>query len=117
MGSYGKHACLASSVRPYVSVLVACCLGVQADLRSSLLRIDCMLFSANVLVQVEKLNDEGVKLKTLQTALTLMQSPVLAENEVCVAPFICVWYLWALHAAVVMPMLYDDHMDLEGAEV
>jgi hypothetical protein len=40
---------------------------------------------------VEKLNDEGVKLKTLQTALTLMQSPVLAENEVCVVPFIYIW--------------------------
>ena len=33
-------------------------------------------------MQVEKLNDEGVKLKTLQTALTLMQSPVLAQSEV-----------------------------------
>ena len=33
-------------------------------------------------MQVEKLNDECVKLKTLQTALTLMQSPVLAQSEV-----------------------------------
>ena len=32
--------------------------------------------------QVEELRDEGVQLKTLQTALTLMQSPVLAEDEV-----------------------------------
>lgn len=31
---------------------------------------------------MEKLSDEGVKLKTLQTALTLMQSPVLAQSEV-----------------------------------
>ena len=32
--------------------------------------------------QVEELRDEGVQLKTLQTALTLMQSPLLAEDEV-----------------------------------
>jgi hypothetical protein len=32
--------------------------------------------------QAERLRDEGVQLKTLQTALTLMQSPVLAEDEV-----------------------------------
>lgn len=43
-------------------------------------------------MQVEKLNDEGVKLKTLQTALTLMQSPVLAQSEVgeaCHAHLLC----------------------------
>ena len=33
-------------------------------------------------MQVERLRDEGVQLKILQTALTLMQSPVLAEDEV-----------------------------------
>ena len=31
---------------------------------------------------MEKLRDEGVQLKVLQTALTLMQSPALAEDEV-----------------------------------
>ena len=29
------------------------------------------------------MNEEGVKLKMLQTALTLMQSTELAQNEVC----------------------------------
>lgn len=33
-------------------------------------------------MQVERLNDEGVKLKTLQTSLTLMQMPELAQDEV-----------------------------------
>ena len=33
-------------------------------------------------VQVEKMHDEGVQLKVLQTALTLMQSTTLAQNEV-----------------------------------
>lgn len=32
--------------------------------------------------QVEKLHDEGVQLKMLQTALTLLQSPVHAHLEV-----------------------------------
>ena len=44
------------------------------------------------LAQVEKLNDESVKLKTLQTALTLMQSPVLAQSEVgraCLSDRLC----------------------------
>jgi hypothetical protein len=31
---------------------------------------------------VERINDESVKLKTLQTSLTLMQIPELAQNEV-----------------------------------
>jgi hypothetical protein len=35
---------------------------------------------------VEKQRDEGVQLKVLQTALTLMQSPVLAEDEVGAQP-------------------------------
>ena len=34
------------------------------------------------LEKVERLRDEGVQLKILQTALTLMQSPSLAEDEV-----------------------------------
>ena len=33
-------------------------------------------------LQVEKLHDEGVQLKILQTALTLLQSPVHAHLEV-----------------------------------
>lgn len=33
-------------------------------------------------MQVERLNDESVKLKILQTSLTLMQLPELAQNEV-----------------------------------
>ena len=32
-------------------------------------------------MQVEKMHDEGVQLKVLQTALTLMQSTTLAQNE------------------------------------
>ena len=32
---------------------------------------------------MEKLRDEGVQLKMLQTGLALMQSPLLADNEVC----------------------------------
>ncbi len=36
--------------------------------------------------QVERLRDEGVQLKILQTALTLMQSPLLAEDEVRIDP-------------------------------
>lgn len=34
-------------------------------------------------MQVEKMHDEGVQLKMLQTALTLLQSPVHAHLEVC----------------------------------
>ena len=33
-------------------------------------------------MQVEKLRDEGVQLKMLQTGLALMQCPLLADNEV-----------------------------------
>lgn len=33
-------------------------------------------------LQVEKLRDEGVQLKMLQTGLALMQCPLLADNEV-----------------------------------
>lgn len=36
-------------------------------------------------LQVERINDESVKLKTLQTSLTLMQIPELAQNEVCIS--------------------------------
>lgn len=39
--------------------------------------------STGVWLQVEKLRDEGVQLKMLQTGLALMQSPLLADNEVC----------------------------------
>ena len=39
--------------------------------------------STGLLSQVEKLRDEGVQLKMLQTGLALMQSPLLADNEVC----------------------------------
>jgi hypothetical protein len=39
--------------------------------------------------QVERLRDEGVQLKILQTALTLMQSPLLAEDEVSVTAGRC----------------------------
>ena len=35
-----------------------------------------------MLMQVEKLRDEGVQLKMLQTGLALMQCPLLADNEV-----------------------------------
>ena len=34
------------------------------------------------MLKVERLNDESVKLKTLQTSLTLMQTPELAQDEV-----------------------------------
>ena len=34
-------------------------------------------------MQVEKMNDEAVQLKLLQTALTLMQSSLLSQTEVC----------------------------------
>lgn len=34
-------------------------------------------------LQVEKNSDEGVKLKMLQTALTLLQNPASADSEVC----------------------------------
>ena len=40
-------------------------------------------------VQVEKMHDEGVQLKVLQTALTLMQSTTLAQNEVKSHAFTC----------------------------
>ena len=40
-------------------------------------------------VQVEKMHDEGVQLKVLQTALTLMQSTTLAQNEVNALAFNC----------------------------
>ena len=33
-------------------------------------------------MQVEKLRDEGVQLKMLQTGLAPMQCPLLADNEV-----------------------------------
>ncbi len=36
-------------------------------------------------VQVEKMHDEAVQLKVLQTALTLMQSTMLAQNEVSIS--------------------------------
>ena len=35
--------------------------------------------------QVEKMHDEAVQLKVLQTALTLMQSTMLAQNEVSIS--------------------------------
>lgn len=35
-------------------------------------------------LQVERINDEGVKLKILQTSLTLMQMPELAQDEVSI---------------------------------
>lgn len=38
---------------------------------------------ASMHLQVEKMNDEAVQLKLLQTALTLMQSSLLAQSEVC----------------------------------
>ena len=37
-------------------------------------------------MQVEKLRDEGVQLKMLQTGLALMQCPLLADNEVSSLP-------------------------------
>lgn len=47
------------------------------------------------MAQVEKLRDEGVQLKILQTALTLMQSPVLAEDEVGLQPVsACICWYW-----------------------
>ena len=54
-------------------------------------------------MQVEQLNDEGVKLKTLQTALTLMQSPVLAQSEVgglAILDHLC--FAWAPETSCVM---------------
>lgn len=39
-------------------------------------------------MQVERVNDEGVKLKILQTSLTLMQMSDLAQDEVDTMPFL-----------------------------
>ena len=40
------------------------------------------------IMQVERVNDEGVKLKILQTSLTLMQMSDLAQDEVDTMPFL-----------------------------
>lgn len=40
------------------------------------------VFNVRPKLQVEKLRDEGVQLKMLQTGLALMQCPLLADNEV-----------------------------------
>ena len=42
----------------------------------------CMVISSRAFSQVEKLHDEAVQLKMLQTTLTLLQSPVHAHLEV-----------------------------------
>ncbi|KAK9834027.1 hypothetical protein WJX81_004391 [Elliptochloris bilobata] len=65
-----------------VSIALA---SIQKLLANDLVTAEGMLAVTRALEQVEKLNDEGVKLKTLQTALTLMQSPVLAQSEEGVA--------------------------------
>ena len=47
-----------------------------------LVAADHIVQTLRMFAQVERMNDEGVKLKMLQTALTLMQSHELAQNEV-----------------------------------
>lgn len=50
------------------------------------LQVWCAWSECGLCKQVERLRDEGVQLKILQTALTLMQSPLLAEDEVRIDP-------------------------------
>jgi len=47
--------------------------------------IHATLDISTIHAQVEKMHDEAVQLKVLQTALTLMQSTMLAQNEVCLS--------------------------------
>ena len=62
---------------------------------------------------MEKLNDECVKLKTLQTALTLMQSPVLAQSEVGSACLFNPVRLLPFH----VPKMRQDHLTYVASDV
>ncbi|BDA41918.1 Protein MON2 homolog [Coccomyxa sp. Obi] len=59
--------------------------SIQKMLANDLVAQDDIQPIVLALGQVERLRDEGVQLKILQTALTLMQSPLLAEDEDAVA--------------------------------
>ncbi|KAK9810126.1 hypothetical protein WJX72_005196 [[Myrmecia] bisecta] len=59
--------------------------SIQKLLANDAVSLEDMRLIINALEQVERMRDEGVQLKMLQTALTLMQSPVLALSEEGVA--------------------------------
>ncbi|KAK9811035.1 hypothetical protein WJX73_008056 [Symbiochloris irregularis] len=60
-------------------------MSLQKLLASGIVPLEDMLTIIKALEQVEKLRDDVVQLKILQTALSLMQARALAENEAAVA--------------------------------
>lgn len=66
---------------PFCYLLLKVHISTVFHLTGQSLRTVFLCYSS-IFLQVERINDEGVKLKILQTSLTLMQLPELVQNEV-----------------------------------